>query len=651
MHDNLLAVFDHVQGHEGAWTARCPAHEDARNSLSIGIGAAGWLLRCHAGCETDAILGSAHLTVADLMRGEKTTSDGAIACYTYRAATGEPVMQVRRYLPKDFRQFRYEAGTWVPKLLQTTPRVLYRLPELHGQVSVWLTEGEKDADKLLAAGLAATTKAGGASSWLPDYTKQLQAAGVKTVYLLPDNDEPGRKYMRQVERALTLAGLTATTITLPDVPDKGDVSDWLKTHTIDQLRALAEPKGTAPMWTPRTFEPCGFNAYRLSLPHQIITLELSRLRRQSHELIGELVVRCTLPGAQTVDGILSSGDFNLSSVQARSTRAKHLASRAKLEEADWEGWLHELVLKVLQAERQGAPPVLLADVPVPENEPGDFEIHGLSLPRCHPAILFGDGGAAKSLFALDVAAQLSRAGELVMYCDWEADASDHARRVRQMGTLDAPILYVRCDRPLVHEVDRLRTITVEHGITYTIMDSAAYGCQGAPESAESALDYFRALRSLGSIGHFIIAHVTKSDDGDKRPFGSSFWHNSARATWHVRRSNPDDDSDEISTLVTPRKANFGRLKPPSAYNITFGERVTIKRASVAQREEFTPFISFAQRLYAALRTRPLTREDMISEFPDTKPDTIQRSVRRGLEKGSLISFQHTDGKEVIRLAK
>jgi hypothetical protein len=38
------------------WTCRCPAHEDRRASLSLGVGEGGRLLsHCHAGCSPEAV--------------------------------------------------------------------------------------------------------------------------------------------------------------------------------------------------------------------------------------------------------------------------------------------------------------------------------------------------------------------------------------------------------------------------------------------------------------------------------------------------------------------------------------------------------------------------------------------------------------------
>ena len=66
--EEILTRFNGVEGGNGKWTCRCPAHEDNRNSLSVGVreddGAI--LLNCHANCEKSAILQAAGLQFRDL---------------------------------------------------------------------------------------------------------------------------------------------------------------------------------------------------------------------------------------------------------------------------------------------------------------------------------------------------------------------------------------------------------------------------------------------------------------------------------------------------------------------------------------------------------------------------------------------------------
>lgn len=65
--DGLLARLDGVrQSGPDRWIARCPAHDDRDPSLSIRDAGDKVLVRCHAGCSAESIVGALGLTLADL---------------------------------------------------------------------------------------------------------------------------------------------------------------------------------------------------------------------------------------------------------------------------------------------------------------------------------------------------------------------------------------------------------------------------------------------------------------------------------------------------------------------------------------------------------------------------------------------------------
>ena len=79
------------------------------------------------------------------------------------------------------------------------------------------------------------------------YSGQLKRAGVRHVVIIPDNDRPVGDHAEHVATSCHLAGLHVQILTLPDLPEKGDVSDFLRTHTRAELEALAR---TAPVFPP-----------------------------------------------------------------------------------------------------------------------------------------------------------------------------------------------------------------------------------------------------------------------------------------------------------------------------------------------------------------------------------------------------------------
>ena len=62
------------------WSARCPAHDDRKASLSVSETNDGIvLLKCHAGCDTDQIVEALGLTLRDLFPEQPDWATGLIA--------------------------------------------------------------------------------------------------------------------------------------------------------------------------------------------------------------------------------------------------------------------------------------------------------------------------------------------------------------------------------------------------------------------------------------------------------------------------------------------------------------------------------------------------------------------------------------------
>jgi hypothetical protein len=375
------------------------------------------------------------------------------------------------------------------------------------------------------------------------------------------------------------------------------------------------------------FEALGADRYRLQIPSFAMTIEVDRLRRERQELFGELSVFSSLPGARTEGGALSIADFNLSSARARQDRAKLLAHRSQTETLDWLGVIEEFCQYVLAADRTGQPAVDLRTLPRPAADDG-MEIEGLSLLRRHPSLIFGDGGAAKSYLCLYLAGRLAEHGMRVALFDWELAGEDHRDRLERIfGAAMPPIIYARCERPLVYEVDRLRRIARDERIEFAVFDSVAFACDGPPEAAEVAGRYFRSVREIGG-GSLHVAHINKGDNADKKPFGSTFWHNGARATWFAKASEPSDDAATLTIGLFNRKCNLGPLRHPVGFRIEFGEtRTTFTRTDVRDCPEMAQSMTVRQRMASVLR-RGATEPKSLADEIDAKAETVTRIARK-----------------------
>ena len=293
-----------------------------------------------------------------------------------------------------------------------------------------------------------------------------------------------------------------------------------------------------------------------------VTFIADYVRRERGVLVGELSV--------SIEGnAISAADFNFSSARTRSGHAKHLAERARTKKYDFAALLETLCQKIIGAERDGAPSVLLNELDEPEDD-DELDVHGLTLLRRLPAIIFGDGAAGKSLFGLWVLGQLAKQGLAVMFADWEMDERVHRRRLGRLFGNDLPrITYVKCQRALPYEVDRLQRIIRNAGIDYAMLDSIGFAVDGPAEAHEVANRYARAVRQLGDIGTVHTAHTAKAEGSDMKPFGSVYWHNFARVCWNIKQADSLPGADEIAVALYDRKYNIGAKRRSIAFEIRF----------------------------------------------------------------------------------
>lgn len=242
----------------GGYQAHCPCpdHNDTNPSLSVSQGKDGRvLLKCHKGCQTQDIVSALSLEMKDLFPEDHDATwepwDGTEAgVYTYLDADGQPHFQVVRYEMQDpphpasgekkFLQRAHkpddpDAGekgcpdgfVWGRR---GTDPVLYQLPRVQAAVdrgeTVYFVEGEKDAETLIEKGLTATCIPGGADGeWHPGMSDALAGGHV---VCLPDKDDPGKAFMREVAARLTEEADEVRIVYLPDLPPKGDVTDWIQ---------------------------------------------------------------------------------------------------------------------------------------------------------------------------------------------------------------------------------------------------------------------------------------------------------------------------------------------------------------------------------------------------------------------------------------
>jgi hypothetical protein len=159
-----------------------------------------------------------------------------VATYDYRDRDGTLLYEKLRFEPK---RFVYRLPDGSHKGPPEDRRVVYRWSDLlkYPSATVFVCEGEKDADRVASLDLCATTAASG--KWTESC---LAALTERDCWIIQDCDQPGKK--KAVELAELLLPLAASVkiVHLPGLTgekNNKDVSDWLdQGHTKEELERV-----------------------------------------------------------------------------------------------------------------------------------------------------------------------------------------------------------------------------------------------------------------------------------------------------------------------------------------------------------------------------------------------------------------------------
>lgn len=231
--EEVLAGLVDVKREGREWRALCPIH--GGHALTVTESDDGKVLAiCRAGCDQREL--ASHL---GLRRNGNGTKPEPVkpTIYHYVDENGHLLFQVVRKTGKRFRQRRPDSdGGWAWSLGDVR-RVLYNLPDVLDAArqggTVWVVEGEKDAEAVGRTGEVGTCNPGGAGKWRKEYGDSLRGAHVVVV---ADKDEPG--YRHAYEVATSLEGVAAS-VRMVEAATGKDAADHLAAgHGLDEFVPL-----------------------------------------------------------------------------------------------------------------------------------------------------------------------------------------------------------------------------------------------------------------------------------------------------------------------------------------------------------------------------------------------------------------------------
>jgi hypothetical protein len=312
--------------------------------------------------------------------------------------------------------------------------------------------------------------------------------------------------------------------------------------------------------------------YTLVWEQEGVGIRIDKLIEDSrYAVTGEILVR--LAGKH-----IHQARMNLTSTRGRADVVRQCKSRFGAEHVDWDSFIEESSMLVLEKFRSGAEAIDFKVYEPPKRSSFRFKPFLLD---GEPNLFFGPGGSGKSYLAAYCAAHVSKGyidedglevpKSKVLYLDYETGAEEIFNRMvnvqRGLKMDDKPeVIYHPSAHPLSSEIDKIQRLVAEHEIEMIVVDSVGYACGGEPESAQMAINYYNALRQL-ELTTLSIGHVSK-DRQSSTPFGSVYWINGARSVWEVVRSQ-ESGANHFQIGVLHRKINNGPLSMPVGYKIAF----------------------------------------------------------------------------------
>lgn len=224
--DSWLSLFGESVRRSGdtgnQWTALCPAHDDLKHSLAIGVGKDGRvLLKCYANCTTEQICRAVGKEMADLFPAQQDDEPLTVERLALdkrlpaaflrdqcglrddgRRGVGMPYCdeQHKRLFLRYRSALRAKDGTWQPKGVSLKVYGLWRLAEARQQgTTLLLVEGESDCWTLWYHGFAALGIPG-ASAIRTLLDSML--VGFTRVYLWQEPGEAGQKFVSKLAKRL-----------------------------------------------------------------------------------------------------------------------------------------------------------------------------------------------------------------------------------------------------------------------------------------------------------------------------------------------------------------------------------------------------------------------------------------------------------------
>lgn len=294
-----------------------------------------------------------------------------------------------------------------------------------------------------------------------------------------------------------------------------------------------------------------------------------------------------------------------------------------------------------------------------EPEKRSYLVNGL-IPDGACTSLFGDGGVAKSLIALDLCCSVARGQDLWMgrevtgcaalYLDFELSADEQVRRARALcngssfeGVPDELLYMSALGHSSQDAFFNAYRVAIEEGIGLLVVDSFGLALHGEAESATDIIGFYKRYLAPfvdEGIAVVIIDHQSKGPDSYQRKtsFGSVYKRNLVRSEIQVEALEQDEDTGTLDLVFRHTKHNFGpRLRP-------FGAQVSFRDDAIylgpieldARRMLLEEGMRPADRVLLAMSdlSEPVTAKE-IADHAEMNLKTVRNQITNLKRRGKV----------------
>jgi hypothetical protein len=344
-------------------------------------------------------------------------------------------------------------------------------------------------------------------------------------------------------------------------------------------------------------------------------------------------------------------NFNPLAARTKADLQKELQKRYKPTNivVHWDEVIETLCINTIEQFEKGEPVEVISSMDKWE-KPG-YLLDPI-IPLGKPTIMFGEPGTAKSelalMFGVIVLIPLENNGlNLIpapraytpLLLDFEADKPEIGWRLKAiqegMGLSELKINYRRCYLSFSQDIEQIKTHIEETGSDFIIIDSLGPACGGDLKEAAPALQFFSALRQL-NITSLIIAHTSKSQNGEKKTiYGSMFFEAIARSVWEVN-GDQDDGADDINISMRHAKANMAKKHATLGFNVNFADdKTVITTIDPKSYSGLVERMGANTKILQCLKNKPMSQDELVKNTGLTNNNVYVALLR--LKKKNLIT--------------